>query len=688
MTPPPAPARTTGRQAIGERAAGHPHGVGGQLRAGTILQGRYRILGPLGTGGMSTVYKAVDLRFANVERICAVKEMFDVVADEQTRKQRLANFEREAGLLAVLSHPFIPKIFDYFLDRGNYYLVQEFIPGQDLETVIEQTPGGLPEAEVLDWGMQICDVFSYLHAQMPAPIIFRDMKPSNVMMRDDRSLMVIDFGIARSFQTLERGTMIGTEGYAPPEQYRGIADPRTDIYALGATLHHLATGNDPRFETPFTFDQRPPRTLNPALSAGFEALILRAVAYAPGDRFASAAEFKAALAGSRRGVASAAQPSPTPPRPRGTRILPVRTVPPSSSVDSMADPRHAPASRVITPLERLVWATATGDEVRGGGEVAGGMVLIGSYDARLYALDLATGAPYWHFTAGRGICSTPIAWHDLGIVGSEDGAIYGVTLADGRLRWRYRTGMAVRSSPRIATAANGGGGVFIGSDDGYLYKLDAANGGLLWRYRTYGPVRSSVAFAHGLAIVGSDDGFIYALSQSTGHQVWRFATGQPVIASPAVDHDNNVVVCGARDGVVYGLEAMGGELRWRFETGGPVLASATLCDDHAYIGSTDGRFYALDIITGKLVWASSHGGRITSTAAVGRDHVYYGGLDGSVICLCRADGSLRWSYLLGRPVPASPTLHDGLLLIGGLDDKVYALATDERVDAGPNGHSA
>jgi len=184
---------------------------------------------------MSTVYKAVDLRFANVERICAVKEMFDAVADEQTRQQRLANFEREAGLLAVLSHPLIPKIFDYFPDRGNIYLVQEFIPGQDLETVIEQIPGGLPEAELLDWGMQICDVLSYLHTQASAPIIFRDMKPSNIMMRDDRSLMVIDFGIARS---------LSNDGARHDDRHRGLRPARTVSRHRRSTHRHLRPRRD------------------------------------------------------------------------------------------------------------------------------------------------------------------------------------------------------------------------------------------------------------------------------------------------------------------------------------------------------------------------------------------------------------------------------------------------------------
>lgn len=683
VTPPPAPAHAP----TGPRTGGRATRATAQIQSGTILQDRYRITAPLGMGGMSTVYKAVDLRFTNVERICAVKEMFDTAGDDKTREQRMANFEREAGLLAVLSHPLIPKIYDFFFEKGNSYLVMEFVPGQNLETLLDNTPDGFSESELIDWTTQICDVLMYLHGQQPDPVIFRDLKPSNIMVREDRSLMLIDFGIARAFQQYQRGTMIGTEGYAPPEQYRGVADVRTDIYALGATLHHLATGSDPRFETPFTFDQRPPRQLNPRLSPQLEAVILRAVAYAPNDRFATAAEFKAALLACRRGKARPpgsgkieallpAAPAVPKQKPVRTRILPTITA---------ADPPAAapvPERPPLAPVtERLAWVTTTGDEVRGSGVVTDRLLLIGSYDARLHALDLRNGIPQWQFVSGRGICATPAIWRDTAIVGSEDGAVYCVALSNGELRWRYRTGMPVRSSPRLPTnssvAANG---VYVGSDDNFVYKLDPATGNVLWRTRTYGPVRSSATFTDNLVLIGSDDGFIYALDQETGRQVWRFATGKSIFASPAVDAERDIAVCGSLDGLVYGVSLINGDPRWRYDTQGPVVASAALRDGRAYVGSTAGRFLALDMQTGERLWEVSHGGRVSSSAAVTRGYIYYGGLDGSVCCLDRANGALVWSHVLGRPVPASPVLHEGFLFIGGLDGKVYALATGELGD--------
>ncbi len=206
---------------------------------------------------MSTVYRARGLRFTSVDRSCAVKEMFNSADDARLRQIRFANFQREAALLATLTHAAIPRIFDYFEQQGTIYLILELIRGQDLETMLTKRGAPFDESVLVDWAIRLSDVLSYLHGQTPEPIVFRDLKPSNLMIRsEDEALMLVDFGIARSFAPQQKGTMIGTEGYAPPEQYKGISDVRGDVYALGATLHHLATGSDPRMETPFTFAAR------------------------------------------------------------------------------------------------------------------------------------------------------------------------------------------------------------------------------------------------------------------------------------------------------------------------------------------------------------------------------------------------------------------------------------------------
>ena len=266
------------------------------MQPGVVLQGRYAIEGTLGVGGMSVVYRGRDLRFKDVVRPCAIKEMFQSAPDSNTRLLNLKNFERESGLLATLHHPAIPKVYDFFEEHGRFYLILELIPGQDLETVLDEAGGPLPEERVARWAVQICDVLAYLHNRTPEPVVFRDMKPSNVMVTPEERIVLIDFGIARNLNRADRkGTMIGTEGYSPPEQYRGLAEPRGDLYALGATMHQLLSGSDPRLETPFTFHERPLRQLNPSVSPEIDAVVARALEYDASARWGSAEEMKAAL---------------------------------------------------------------------------------------------------------------------------------------------------------------------------------------------------------------------------------------------------------------------------------------------------------------------------------------------------------------------------------------------------------
>ena len=268
---------------------------GEHLDSGTTLTNRYLIQNVVGMGGMGAVYRARDLHFPNVVKLVAVKEMIIQTRDELVRSTIVRNFEREANLLATLDHPAIPRIYDYFTHNDRSYLILEYINGKDLEVILGENESFLSEERVVQWGIELCDVLSYLHNHSPEPIIFRDMKPSNVMINQHGHVMLIDFGIAKPFQGGQRGTMIGTEGYSPPEQYRGEAGHLADIYALGATMHHLLTHRDPRLEPPFSFTERPIRQINQTVSVETESIINKALLYEPKDRFQSAEEMKEAL---------------------------------------------------------------------------------------------------------------------------------------------------------------------------------------------------------------------------------------------------------------------------------------------------------------------------------------------------------------------------------------------------------
>ncbi|HUY17984.1 MAG TPA: serine/threonine-protein kinase [Candidatus Binataceae bacterium] len=260
----------------------------GPLEAGTVLQNRYQIERLVGGGGMGMVYLARDQRLAN--RPCAIKEMVDHFIDPQQRIEANEYFAREADTLAQLKHVAIPAITDRFDHRNRHYLVMEYIEGRNLEEEIAASGGGpLSEGLVIDIGRQLCDVLGYLHGLTP-PIIYRDMKPSNVMLTPRGRVVLVDFGIARLFRAARKGTMIGTLGFAPPEQYQGAVDPRSDIYSLGATLHYVLTGRDPEKFPPFSFP--PVRNLRPDVSSNLAGALDRALAYEVDGRPQSIQEFR------------------------------------------------------------------------------------------------------------------------------------------------------------------------------------------------------------------------------------------------------------------------------------------------------------------------------------------------------------------------------------------------------------
>ena len=256
----------------------------------TIVGGRYRVMNPLGGGGMKLVYLAEDLRLA--ARPCALAEMVDTFTSPETQQQAIAAFQREADMLAQLNNEHIPRVFDRFSDQNHHYLVMEFIEGITLEQKLKDAGGKLPEGEVIDVALQVLDTLEYLHNLEP-PVIYRYLKPSNVMLTPSGQVKLIDFGIARLFQPLSNATMIGTQGYAPPEQYRGKVEFRSDLYALGATMHHALSGRDPALEPPFSFP--PLRSLCPDVTPALCDLIDQALKYDVILRVADTTEFKERL---------------------------------------------------------------------------------------------------------------------------------------------------------------------------------------------------------------------------------------------------------------------------------------------------------------------------------------------------------------------------------------------------------
>ncbi len=246
----------------------------------------YFLVRVIKTGGQAVIFEAID---DNSHRTYAIKE----IALPLDPDQALEAFQRcavEARLLATLAHPGIPHFYSCIIENGRVYIIMDMVRGTDLEDVLRQR-GQMSEREVLSIASQVCDILYYLHHQANS-VVFRDVKPSNIMFDSDGFATMIDFGIAR-FTNSQRGVVMGTPGYAPPEQYRGDVSVASDIYALGATMHHLLTGRDPRGQKPFSFP--PVRDLAPQVSQLTADVVQRALQLNPNERFLSALDMRAAI---------------------------------------------------------------------------------------------------------------------------------------------------------------------------------------------------------------------------------------------------------------------------------------------------------------------------------------------------------------------------------------------------------
>lgn len=255
------------------------------LEIGSLVDGKYKILNVIGHGGMSVVYMAINEK---ANKTWAIKEVRkDGKMDFNLVKQGLV---AEIDTLKRLHHPNLPSIVDVIDDEDSFIIVMDYIEGRSLDKILKEN-GAQPESLVLEWAKQLCDVFNYLHNCDP-PIIYRDMKPANVMLKPDGNIMVIDFGTAKKYEIdLGNTTGIGTIGYAAPEQYIGSGfgrtDARTDIYCLGFTLYHLLTNVDPCSNL---ITDRSIRAVNPVLSRGLDEIIKKCTEYNPEDRYQSCAE--------------------------------------------------------------------------------------------------------------------------------------------------------------------------------------------------------------------------------------------------------------------------------------------------------------------------------------------------------------------------------------------------------------
>src|SRR5260221_2839924 len=280
----PSTATTTqGESVHASNSQSHPPGS-------HLQDGRYVIKKILGQGGMGSLALASDTRLA--DKLVVIKEL---ISDNADPTEDVRNFKGEVQTLAHLDHPLIPGVTDHFQEGSRYFMVQEYVEGENLEARLERIKRPMEEQDALSYAAEVLDILDYLEQQTP-PIVHRDIKPANIIIgTKDQRAHLVDFGIARAYAPStnarrKQTTALGTPGYAPPEQYQGNAEPRSDLYALAATLHHLLTNRDPADYPPFQFP--PARTLNPRLSPDIEPVLTHSLQLDSNQRSQTSLEMK------------------------------------------------------------------------------------------------------------------------------------------------------------------------------------------------------------------------------------------------------------------------------------------------------------------------------------------------------------------------------------------------------------
>ncbi len=585
---------------------------------------------------MGTVYRSRDMNF-NAIRLVAIKEMISQASDPKVQKNIEDIYERESNILATLRHHSIPRIYDYFTTNNRAYLVMEFISGRDLDSILEDTKSFFTEQQVIAWGIDLCDVLSYLHSHQPEPIIFRDMKPSNIMINSEKHPILVDFGIAKVFEMGDKNTMVGTEGYSPPDQYRGESTPMVDTYALGATLHHILTLKDPREEAPFSFDERPIKDFSPTVSDDLIELIEKSLQYNKADRYQTANEMKGALISIARKFSNLNEGG------KSTRSV-------SSEGTSGMKPQ---------------WTFECEDEIRGTPILSKGILYTGCYDNNLYALNAKNGEFIWKYATKGGIPGKPAIFDNNIYFGSEDNHLHMISSRTGKNIWSYKTDGPVRSSPVLAQ-----GHVFIGSDDNHLHVVNSTTGRLSWKFEATASIRSTAYISDDRIYFGTENGEFYCLNFG-GEIKWRIQAKRAITSSPTIY--NQIAYFTSLDGYIYAIDAISGWSIWQFRLGKGSVSSPIVVDNKLFAGAADNVIYCIDIKTSKEVWRFTTDHQVAGSPVVFKDNIYCGSVDGKMYSINMKTGQLRWLFSSNGPITGSPVTTDDMVYFGSADKTIYAL---------------
>jgi outer membrane protein assembly factor BamB len=671
-----------------------------RIRVGQQV-GEYRLLHQLGRGSFGIVYQAEHIHDGSQ---VAVK----LLQLQLTRYEDLKGFLTEARTMRF-QHPHIVSLLDFGLSHEHVpYLVMEYAVGGSLR---DQYPSGspLPLSTISTYATQLASALQYAHDRH---VIHRDIKPQNILLRADGTLLLSDFGMAEVMEQNSPGhrqRQVGTPAYMAPEQSHGKPKPASDQYALAVLTYEWLAGRLPFQGTPqevverHRFDTPPPlQQFRSGLPPQVTQVISRALAKRPEQRFDSVKQFEQALQIALAPVLPVRQTTPMHAM-ISTALSSVR----STSSRHMAVPHHRrknPSYARLAILTCLIllagiggvggtWTLAqhhsqqpriaTVNTVKSGSVISYDTTIAtngaqfgfdaqharnNSYEHTISPTNASQLRKEWSFQTSLFIRSSPAVANGLVYFGSDDRNLYALDASTGQKRWTFQTGGVIRSSPAVAN-----GLVYVGSDDHNFYALDAATSQERWTFQTAGAINSSPAVANGLVYVGSDDHNLYALDAATSQERWTFQTAGAINSSPAVA--NGLVYVGSDDHNLYALDAATGQKRWTFQTAGAINSSPAVANGLVYVGSDDHNLYALDAATGQKRWTFQTAGAINSSPAVANGFVYIGSTDDSIYALNATTGQKRWTALIGSAISSSPLVANGLIYVSSADDTLYVLNT-------------
>ncbi len=600
------------------------------LPSGTVLENRYVIVNLIKKSLRGGVYKCLDKK---LDSFSAIKEILPPYGTPEELVKAREKFEQEVRLIAKLNHSNLVKVLDYFINRGRYYVVMNFIDGEDLlGRLKKEGKPGFPEEKVVAWSRQVLEVLDYLHNHRP-PVIYCDIKPENIIIQKDAQPVLIHYAISRLIYHRSRLTQKsgGISAYIPEEQIRGDPEVRSDLYALGATMHHLLTGIEP---LPFRFE--PLRKMALSVSSTVENVIMKALENNPSDRFSSAKKMLDAL-------------------PYKPKILLL-------SRSENKEKKLCENSRE----DRIIWEFETGGSVRSSPCVSEGRVYFGSWDSKFYCLNAKNGKKIWDFRTGWHIYSSPCVSEGRVYFGSCDKKFYCLDGEKGLEIWHFETDCHVYSSPFVLD-----GLVYFGSSDKKFYCLDARTGKKIWAFATGGGVYSNPRVSEGRVYFGSSDKKLYSLDAKIGKKIWEFQTYSEVGSCPCILEGR--VYFGSLDKRLYCLDVENGIKLWNFKTGLGIYSSPYILNDFIYFGSLDKRLYCLDIKDGKKIWDFETGGMIYSSPCINDEMVYFGSWYKNFFCLDATTGKKIWDFDTNLGVYSSPCVSEGRVYFGDENNKFYCL---------------